>query len=346
MNKLLLYTLLFLGLTACSSDDNTPTPTPQSPFSNGVLIVNEGAFGTGTGTIQFYNTGARTITSDLFLPANNRPLGNIAQSIIKAGSEYWIAVNNAEKVEVTDENLKSVSVISNLKLPDHCYYPGGDKVYVTEWESFTTTGNVVVINKNTKAVIKRIDVGELPSQMLAKGNQLLVVNSGDSTLSILDRNTDNLLSTVTVGDRPNGVFVDAAGSVWVLCGGKLAFTGQETAGSLVRLNANLDAVNFRYTFPQTTDHPENLTPNLGKDGFYFSLNGMIYSMSSQAAAPGSTNTRVNAYKMHLDAPRSRLYVTDAGNFSSPGKVYTYSLPNLTLVDSIVAGVIPRAIWMP
>ncbi len=342
MNKVLLFIICCLAFTACNKDD-TPAPIPNSPFSEGVLVLNEGAFGSGTGTVQFYHYTNKTISGDLFFQTNNRPLGNIAQSILKVGNEYWITVNNAEKIEITDANLKSVSTIGNVNLPDHFCYPGFDKVYVTEWKSFISTGNLIVINRNSKSVLKRISVGELPSKMLYSGNQLFVVNSGDSTISVINAQADTLVRKITVGDRPNGIEKDAAGRIWVLCGGKLSFTGTETNGSLVRLNTGIDNVDFRYSFPLNTDHPENLVLNPAGDVLLFSLNKLIYSMPIQSTVPGSTNVSANIYKMKVDKGRNRLYVTDAGNFSSPGKVYMYSLPGLSLVDSVNAGVIPREI---
>lgn len=342
MKKIFLFALALSSLVACQKDD-AATPDLKTPFSEGLLILNEGAFGSGTGTIQFYNLTNKSISNDLFFSMNNRPLGNIAQSIIRVGSEYWISVNNAEKVEVTDASLKSVATIGGLNLPDQFCFPGGNQVYVSEWKSFASAGHVVVINRNNKSVVKRIPVGELPSKMLYTENQLLVVNSGDSTISIINTSADTLVRTIAVGDRPNGLVRDAAGKVWVLCGGKLSFTGQETQGSLVRLNNGFTGVDFQYSFPQVTDHPENLVLSPTGDGLMFSLNGAIYSMAVSASAPVNTNVRANVYKMQVDKVRNRLYVTDAGNFSSPGKVFLYSLPGLSLVDSVNAGVIPREV---
>ena len=61
---------LFVGLYSCSPKKEDATPTPI--YSNGVFIVNEGPYGSGTGTISFIKKSDSTVIGDIFGKENNQ----------------------------------------------------------------------------------------------------------------------------------------------------------------------------------------------------------------------------------------------------------------------------------
>ncbi|MFM7288597.1 MAG: hypothetical protein ACKO18_04370, partial [Bacteroidota bacterium] len=94
--------LLGCGLSATllfSSCTKEEVPSPTSNYSRGFWVVNEGPFGSGTGTLTWIARNGSRLEQDVFGRVNQRPLGNIAQSMQGLGNLGLIAVNNAGKLE-------------------------------------------------------------------------------------------------------------------------------------------------------------------------------------------------------------------------------------------------------
>ena len=80
--------LLIILLAGCKKDNTNVTPLPVTPppvthaaYRTGVFIMNQGNFGTGSGTISFFDRSNLTVQQDIFMAVNNRPLGNVVQSM-------------------------------------------------------------------------------------------------------------------------------------------------------------------------------------------------------------------------------------------------------------------------
>jgi hypothetical protein len=71
LSKKLFFLTLVLGLSfAC---DPVSPETPSGEFEDGVLIVNEGAFGANDGEIYHYDPESGEVQPDIFERKNNRP---------------------------------------------------------------------------------------------------------------------------------------------------------------------------------------------------------------------------------------------------------------------------------
>ena len=92
--KQFLFLLLFVAaFMACSDDDNTPQPEPGKKAK--MIVVNEGLMGKGLGSISvIYDDGSSVY--DIFRDVNNnRPLGDVAQSISYINGNYFVPLNNS-----------------------------------------------------------------------------------------------------------------------------------------------------------------------------------------------------------------------------------------------------------
>src|SRR5271157_6154691 len=99
--------------TSCKKDTNNTTVLNYQ--NEGVFIINQGIFQTGTGTLSFYDTVTHVVYNDIFQTANGRPLGNVAQSMQVYNGKGYIVINNANRVEVVNAiNILSTGVINGL----------------------------------------------------------------------------------------------------------------------------------------------------------------------------------------------------------------------------------------
>lgn len=339
---LLALSLLSMVLFLPSCKDKTPAPTPIAAYGTGIFVVNEGPFQNGTGTITYINRSTSAVQQDVFGQANNRPLGNVAQSMASRGLDKlaFIVVNNANKIELVDLNeFKSVGTINGLSMPSKMVVPGSNgKAYVTEWVGFGVPGRVAVIDIASRSILRTIPVGEFPNAIHLHNNRIYVANGNENTVSEISLSADTVIRTIQVGDRPNS-FLSEGDVLWVLCGGNPSWTGNETAGSLVSI---LGPVIRHYPLLAVTDHPSNLT-RLSSNGLLLcTVREGVYGLGL-----GNTSASVNGplinrsfYHLALDPfPGGYLYGTDAGDFTSNGWVYRFQR-NYTLVDSLPAGIGP------
>lgn len=348
-NKLLITALaLTVAFVSCKKDNPEPEP-PASPsasaYDNGVFITNEGPFGSGTGTISFYGRSNGAVTQDIFEAINTYPLGNVVQSMAVHNGKGYIVVNNAGKVEVVDAGtFASSGVISGLTSPRYFLGIDNNKGYISEWG--TTTGAVKVVDLTTKTVTATVNTGAGAEGMVKVGNKVYVACSGgfgnDSVVTVIDATTNAVLSSIDVGPNPKSIQVDANGKVWVLCSGQwnMSFTMLEKPGSLVRIDPATDLVELSLMFTSVYSQPFNLVTNNAKTFLYYTYDGKVYSHAQTAIALSSSATiSRNFYALGIDPTNDYFYGSDAGNFSSNGKVLRYNTAG-TVVDSFSVGIIP------
>jgi YVTN family beta-propeller protein len=343
INLLSLVTLsLILTFSACHKDNSEET---GGKFSDGIFVVNEGIFTTGTGTISFINRAYDSISYDIFASVNGRPLGNVAQSMAIYNGKAYIMVNNASKVEVVNAaTFESEATITGLTSPRYFITASTSKGYVSDW-----AGNVAVIDLDANTVTKTIPVKSGPEQMLLSGSQVFVLNSGgwstDSTISVINTTTDEVSTTIQVNHRPTGIAADKDGKIWVMCSGR-GYNGwpqsDDSEGHLLRIDPATNQIDFEYSFVSTSLHPEKLVVNKNGDKLYFLYNGGIYNfdVTDTGADPIQLASRDNLYSLGYDKNDNYLYVSDPIDYQQDGWIYRYNASSGVMVDSLQAGIIP------
>lgn len=109
--------------TSCKKDNPKPTSnnptTAATTYTNGVFVINQGQFGSGTGTVCFYNRKDSSVVNDVFSVANSSAtLGNIVQSMAVFNGKGYIVVNNAGKIVIVNSSTFVQSAqITNLNQP-------------------------------------------------------------------------------------------------------------------------------------------------------------------------------------------------------------------------------------
>jgi hypothetical protein len=350
MKKTFISILVFaVFLAGCDKNNNEK---PSGSWSNSVFIVNEGPYPTGTGTISAFDRETLEVTNDLFGNANGRPLGNIVQSITVHGDKAFIAVNNANKLEIVNlEDFKSVATINDITNPS--YFIGIDEEMgaVSCWDS-----TVKFISLIDYTVIKSVKVGIGPDEMLLAGDKLFVVNAGglslvpDSTVSVVNINDEEVIGRITVGHKPVGIKEDADGNIWILCSGK-GWNGypsaDDTPGKLVCFDPDTYQLLKEINFPDSENHPDKLVINKEGNILYYLYKGGVFAFpvgnSALNAQPHITGLE-RAYGLGYDKEISMLYVTDPVDFSQNGWVNRFRAQDGSQVDSFMAGIVPRGFW--
>ncbi|HHN48733.1 MAG TPA: hypothetical protein ENN08_07385 [Bacteroidales bacterium] len=331
---------LVLILSSCKKDDHDEL---RGAYSQGVLISNEGPFMEGSGSISFYDPATRTIANHIFQTVNNRPLGNIVQSVEVFNGRAYVVVNNAGKVEVAEAGtFESIGAIAGLNSPRYFLGINSNKGYVSDWG-----GHVAIIDLNTLAKTGTIVTGASPDRMLLDGTRVWVINSAgwysDSTVTIIDTQTDTALQTIVVGDNPSGIVKDATGRIWVICGGKSDWTNPEnnTTGSLVRINPETFNIESHSDLGETY-FDARLAINAAGDKLYYTFTGGLFSVDLNTKTEMLSNSVLSrsVYALGIDPQTGEIYVSDPLDYAQSGYIFRHNPENFAVVDSVKAGIIP------
>ena len=313
-----------IALTSCKKDDpKTAAPTPAgTTFDNGVFITNEGPYGSGTGTVSFYDRSSSSISEDIFQSKNSYPLGNIVQSMELFNGKGYIVVNNSGKVEIVDgSTFASIGEITGLANPRYFLGIDNNKAYVSQWGA-GGTGAIKVIDLTTKSVTATITTGNGTEEMLKVGSKVYAACSGgfdnDSVVTVIDAATNTVITSITVGANPKCIKADANGKIWVLCSGQYAPYPSTTLvknGTLVRINPSTNTVDLSLPFASNTSQPYNLVINNAKTSLYYCYDGKVYSQLYSASTLNTTAIiNRNFYGLGIDPTNDYFYASDAGNF--------------------------------
>jgi len=337
-----LFALAFaLGsaLVSCKEDDLPDNPGPGM-FSDGFFVLNEGNFGTGNSSIDFYQRGTG-LMEDVYAGANGGlSPGDVVQSMSLIGERYFLVVNNSGKIEVLDAETAKVSgSITGLTSPRYMQSAGNNKAYVTDLFS----GSIAVVNTASLQVDGQISTGTWTERMVEIDNKIYVALMGRDKIWVIDPATDAVLDSLDTGREPEGLLADAAGNLYILSTGGF----MESAPDLRRVDPISMSLQKQWVLGSVGDYVNDLAISADGQYLYWLGPGGVYRMESNAAAAPTapwiaTGASVYAYSLGVDpGSDGEVLLGDAVDFSSRGRVFRYSASG-TLLDSFQVGVNPGA----
>lgn len=345
-NYLLPFAAIALLFASCSSDDdNTQVDPIVGDYAKGILITNEGPFMNGSGTVTYVSDDFSTVEQKIYKNVNGSDLGNIVQSMGFNNSDAYIVVSNSQKLMVADRYTfeKKDSIVSGLENPRYFASNGQNQGYVTDWGDPTDNNDdfVALIDLQTNNITSTISVPFGPEKILNHEGSLYVAHQGgygqNNLISVIAGNS--LIKTITVGDVPNSMVV-VGNDLYVLGNGKPDYSGEETAGSITKINLSTNEVTDTYTF-NTTDHPQGLTAEGSQ--LYYNMNGKVYKLDAgNITLPGAPI--LDGFFYAMEVKDGKLYATDAKDYASLGSLYVYDLSSNQQIQDIQTGIIPGGIY--
>jgi DNA-binding beta-propeller fold protein YncE len=332
-----------LIFVSCSKDEiQVPVYVPLGTYDSGVLVLNEGNFGSSDASISYISYDLNTLQNNIFGLVNpSLTLGDVAQSIGFNGNLAYVVLNNSNKIQIINRySMANVgSITTGLINPRYIAFANG-KGYVTCWgnSSIATDDYIAVLNLGTNTISSTISVVADPERIIENGGKLYVAHYGfgnNNKISVIDSNSNTVVGTpISVGDGPNFMVINN-GSLWVMCEGKYGNPTSapvilEVGGCLQKINLNTNIVENTYQFA-TTNHPSNL--QIYGSNIYYTINSSIYKMSLTPIAPATSialpinpvfnSTLANIYGFAVKA--NRIYISGYSTFSNNGTVNIHSL---------------------
>ncbi|MBR9921324.1 MAG: hypothetical protein GYB31_10835 [Bacteroidetes bacterium] len=337
---------LLTGLSACD-----PEPMDQDPetpaYGNGIYIVNEGPFISGTGSVTYFDPIADTLTQMVYQKANDGEVpGNVLQSLFFHDNNVALVVNNANKLLIADgETFERKGLIEGFELPRYYLGVSTSKAYVSQWGATGTDGSIAVVDLASGGIDRLIETGQGTERMLLLDDRVFVVNEGgfgrDSVVSVINPASDEIVDEFIVGDNPTSILADADGVIWTLGRGYTAnFSNPDdpanTDGKLCNFLPD-GAGKFCMDVPRgATDLV--IDPETGT--LYFTADGQIWTYATDGSqTQPETFYPGYFYELFWDNDRKLLLAADAGDFASDGRILEINAAGEE-TGSFDAGIVP------
>ena len=338
---LLVLAFSFIWAYSCKKESAVQAKA-SGQYSYGLWVANEGTYGFGNCSVDFYHKDSRQYEKNVFANVNGRPLGDVLQSIYAYNGKYYLMVNNSHVVEVVDgTTFKSVGTIKDLNSPRYLLPLNDQKAYLTDLYARA----LWVVNPSTYKISAKIpyvsgkgdEFYGWTEQMLPVGDKVWVCGVKTGQIVIIDSKRDSITDSIQIGIKPQWIDMDKEGRVWVLCNGNY----EQKLSRLHCIDPSNRKIVKSYTFPTITDNPIRMKFNPGLDSIFF-INQGVYKMDIHANALPALFILAggrNLYGLGIDPEDASIFVSDGKDNVQPGTVYHYSRAG-QLINSFEAGVSP------
>ena len=333
----------YLGLLAFLVTSSCVKDKPQEPSSSAiasssdksVLVINEGNYGWGNASISLYDPASNAIVSDYYKQQNGSSvLGDVCQSVTKYNNNYYIVVNNSNKIVVVNAfDFKKTATISGFNSPRYLLPITYSKAYVSDLYA----NSIHVIDMNSNTITGSITCMKGTEEMALIYNKAFVINGNSNYCYVLNTVTDLITDSLFIGKEASGIVIDKNAKVWILTKGSIA---SSQTPKLVRINPISLTIEQTLNF-SAIDSPWRLCNNKTRDTLYYLNHGVCMYPISNIQLPINPIVAEGAklyYGLGINPKDYNIYVSDAIDYVQKSKIEIYK-SNGSLVKSFNAGII-------
>lgn len=369
-HSLFILSLVLASLLAsCRSDDENVIPhketdtgsTSTAPNYTGFYLLNEGNMGSNKASLDYYDYKSGIYHRNIFAERNpnvTKELGDVGNDLQSYGSRLYAVINCSNLVEVMD--ARSARHIGEISIPNCRYITfSGRYAYVTSFAGPVELNNpemrvgyVAKIDTATLTVVDTCNVGYQPEQMVIIGNKMYVANSGgylvgkyDNRVSVINLSTFTLERNITVGINLSRIVTDGMGHIYVSSQGN--YTNKGSQIYVVNTSTDkVDSLNIACSnMVRSGDSLWVYSSDYNKLGNASQRSFVIYDMKRKKVVnnafitDGTDQNIVLPYGMAVNSLQGEFYITDAGDYVTPGRLYCFTLDGKRKWD-VMTGDIP------
>ncbi|MCK9163329.1 MAG: hypothetical protein M0O93_03160 [Bacteroidales bacterium] len=329
-----------LGFLSCTDDTDIDTNYQEGNLPKGLFILCEGLYGNNNSSLDFYNSDSNSVVLDLFNKVNNQGLGDTGNDMIEFNDYIFIAIKESATVQVINKNngklVKRIPILNNngINRKPSRFAANTSMLYLC-----TVDGYVLEINPFTLSIGRIVKVGRNPEDICLSNNKLYITNSGgldfnspigyDNTVSVVDPITMTEIMKIDVGDNPAFIKELRDGLIGLIVKGDYSNIKFKTINTLTdelvdsfeipMLNFDvLDKNNIVYT---NVDYFESMESKIKIFNFSSNTTNSVDFVST----PGIINQITAPYGINISISNNEVYITDARDFITSGKVFVFDL---------------------
>lgn len=350
--------LLLVGLTpSCRKEvevfqaELDSLAAPEQNGFRGFYLLNEGNMGSNKSTLDYFDFTTGFYQRNIYAAINPtvpKELGDVGNDMAIYGSRLYAVINASNKVEVM--NAKTARRIGQVEIPN-CRYIKFDKgfAYITSYAgpieinpNYTQKGYVAKVDTATLAIVAKCIVGFQPDGLEITGGKIYVANSGgymgagnsekyERTVSVIDLATFTEDKRIDVAYNLHHIMADQRGNLWVTSRGDY----KQLPSRLYFIDKEQQKVTDTLPIAVSEFY-------LDGDSLYVYSTEWSYITYSNVITYGIVNTRTHEivtrsfitdgtdkeieipYGIMVHPVTKDIYVTDAGNYVSPGFLYCFT----------------------
>jgi DNA-binding beta-propeller fold protein YncE len=312
-------------------------------------------------TLDYYDALTGKYIRNIYAERNPgvvKELGDVGNDLQIYDGKLWAVINCSHFVEVMD--AATAHHIAQITIPN-CRYIAfeGRHAYVSSYagpvqiDPNARLGYVAKIDIDRMEVIDTCTVGYQPDELVICDGRIYVANSGgyrfpnyDRTVSVIDIESFSVVNTIDVAINLHRLEVDRQGYIWVSSRGDYYGRGSKTYVIDPRTDTVCDSL----------DVP-NSEMTLAGDSLYIYGTDWSYVTNNWKISYHIVNTRTREvvtdnfitdgteqkirmpYGVAVNRTTREFYITDAGNYVSPGYLYCFT-PEGTMKWRVRTGDIP------
>ena len=349
---------LCMVLTGCRTDAEDIIPSQDEEVGTGnsaqttesikgFYLLNEGNMGSNKCTLDFYDATTGTYTRNIYAEVNPnvvKELGDVGNDLQVYDGKLWAVINCSHFVEVMD--AETAEHITQISIPN-CRYICFDEEYAyvssyagpVQIDPNARLGYVAKIDIRSLQVVDTCTVGYQPDELVVSDGRIYVANSGgyrvpnyDRTVSVIDIASFKVVETIDVAINLHRVEVDKRGDVWVSSRGDYYGRGSKTFVIDTKSNEVCDS--FEVANSEMTLSGDSLYI-VGSEWSYVNNSWRVTykiidtekrQIVNEKFISDGTDSRIRMpYGVAVNSEAREFYITDAGNYVSPGTLYCFSL---------------------
>ncbi len=222
-----LLPLLCLLMAACSSSDDTPVPLPDAAPAS-FYVINQGSYYDGIdGSISAVDTETGAVVSDAFMAQNGVSIGGSPQAGCAYDGTFYVPAFESNRVWALNAQSLQVEGVVTTTLPT-AVLALQDYLLVTN-----NDGHLSVYNRSDLSLVKQLEVGPNPCNMVHVGDMVYVsISDGYNyptyengyRLACFSVSDLTVVDYIEVGMNPGQLVATAEGELVVVCRGDYSMT--------------------------------------------------------------------------------------------------------------------------
>lgn len=326
--------------------------TRAAKTHTGFYLLNEGNMGSNKCTLDFLDFEKGVYKRNIYAEINpNVPkeLGDVGNDIAIYGSKLYAVINCSNKVEVM--NARTAKRIGQIEIPNCRYIKFHEQyAYITSYAGpvqidpqYEQVGYVARIDTATLQVIDRCLVGFQPDELEIVNGKIYVANSGgymgagelkgyERTVSVIDIATFKEEKRIPVAWNLHRIKADKRGNLWVSSRGdykgypsRLYFLDEKKQ----QVTDTISIAATEYTID------DDLLYVYGAEYSYVNQEEWSFSyaiidtrtheiISRNIITDGTDKIIEMPYGIMVHPTTKDIYITDAGDFVTPGALYCFT----------------------
>jgi YVTN family beta-propeller protein len=344
--KIPLSVVLVLGFISSCRKDVPPTLAPQGNInistSKRLLICNEGNFGQNNATLSEYDPLSNSVIQSAYAASNaNQSLGDVLESIAKFNKKYYLLINNSGTIVVCDNNFVRQTTISGLISPRYIEFVSENEAYISNLQLNSTLPNYIqVLDLITNTITKTVRLDGWSEQMEQSHGEVFITNQSKNYVYVIDTRTDMVMDSINIRSTSACIVKDENEKLWVSCNADATHNIQ---ARLVEINPVTHKIEDSLSLQTTQNSISRLCINGSGTSLYYLMND-VFKMSINAtncpSIPVILQGTHNFYGLCIDPDDETIYVSDATDYNSFGKLLRYQQSNFGLIGNYTMGVTP------